>query len=255
MKFIYYAFFLLHPLFDLLGSSLLEEANLNYQKGEQAASYPERKKAFNQALKLYLQLEEQEGGSSSALNQALADTYFQLGEYPWSILYNYRALKLDPGNSLILSHLALAKEKLGLDPAPPSYSRLYNFAFTPFLSFPHRFELIFWALLATLLTGSMAIWWNKTFLNYLFAFSSLSAFLLLSNVLLTFYFGPIEAILVRSTGLYRAPDIQFSQLSSQPLLTGSKVRVANIEEQGTWLKIITDQGQVGYIPAFAARLI
>src|SRR4051812_44901770 len=92
---------------------ILQEAQRSYQQGEKALTYEERKLAFNRALFLYSSLEQEIQSPPASLNQALADTYFQLGEYAWAILYYQRALKQHSPNSFLLSHLEKAQQKLG----------------------------------------------------------------------------------------------------------------------------------------------
>ncbi len=121
----------------------LEEANRSYRQGEQATIWIERKKAFNQALSLYLELENQFKlfNDSNKLYEAIADSYFQLGEYAWSILYSYRALELKPQDRNVQDQLYRAQEKLGLPPHT-KIARLNRFlSFNRLLSLPQRFEL------------------------------------------------------------------------------------------------------------------
>ncbi len=138
----------------------LEEANRSYRQGEQATIWIERKKAFNQALSLYLELENQFKlfNDSNKLYEAIADSYFQLGEYAWSILYSYRALELKPQDRNVQDQLYRAQEKLGLPPHT-KIARLNRFlSFNRLLSLPQRFELFFWLSVITLSFFSLSIW-------------------------------------------------------------------------------------------------
>lgn len=245
--------FLIIAFIEASPASKLEEANAYYLAGENATSFQDQKNSFNQALILYRQI-EQEGTASSSLNQAIANIYFQLGEYPWSILYNERARLLDPRNQQIASHLALARKKLGLDPAVhPSWLEILSLQ--PFISLPGLIKGFFWIFLGSLGFASLAIWLNKLLFKVLAYAGFGIALALFINIGLSYYLAPIQGILVNSTGLYRAPSFNEPQLTDQPLLAGSKIRVVQVEKEGYWLKVLLPDGQVGYISAMAIRLI
>lgn len=236
--------------------TLLEKANLSYQAAEKAATFPERKKAFNDALFLYLQVEAQVGEQSSQLNQALANTFFELGEYAQSILYNERARLLDPLNPHIAEHIALAKVKLGLNPAPTPYTWWETILLKPFFSIQQRLQLFFWLCLLAIALSTAAIWSLYPFVKWLAFLTSSLALLLLLNLAVAYYFSPIEGILVTSTGLYRGPSFEETQLIEQPLLAGNKVQVIQTAQQGKWLKIRDpEQRYVGYVQLSTVRII
>lgn len=206
--------FLVTPL-EATPAEIWQEANQSYQQGLTAITYEERKKAFNLALSLYHQVDQTTEGGSSALNQALSETYFQLGEKAWATLYEQRALKKDP-----LEH-----------------------------------NLWFWFCLLTFLICSLAIWFSYRWLRKLAMSCAILVFLGLACLLFLHYFTPLEGILVKSTGFYRAPDEKQPQLTATPLSAGSKVRVLQMTSEKDWLKIEDATGVVGYIPTATLRLI
>ncbi len=75
------------------------------------------------------------------------------------------------------------------------------------------------------------------------------------NAIIFYYLTPIEGILVVSSGIYRGPNWNQPQLSNEPLLAGSKVRVLQAVSDGNWVKITNSHGMIGYIPISNLRLI
>lgn len=242
-------------IFPLWGTSedILQEAQKSYQQGEQAVTYEERKLAFNRALFLYSALEKQITHSSASLDQALADTYFQLEEYPWAIVYYQRALKQQSTNSLLLSHLEKAQQRLGLPTS--SYKSPPNPLVDPFFALARQSQLLFWVILITFLVFSTAIWFPYSWIRNLAISCAILLSFLLGNLLFFYYFTPLEGILIKTTGFYRAPDWNEPQLTSQPLLAGSKIQILQMTANKDWLKIATSTGIVGYIPATSLRPI
>lgn len=245
-------------IFALQGASLSElvnEANLSYRKGEQAVLFEEQEQAFNQALKLYFELVEQIDYPSGSLYQALAATYFQLGAPAWSILYNEKALKLDPRNSTILDHIQMAREQLGLESIQKNFNWRHLLLLDSLFSEGEKkvFFLVVWFL--TIFMTYLAIWHSKKLFNNLSIVLNLFSLLLLFNIMLNYYFSPLEAILIESTGYYREPDKQQPQLTLLPKKAGTKVRVLTTNFQGNWLKVVDSEGLIGYIPARVIRII
>lgn len=248
-------FLALFLIFPLWGNSetRLQEANASYQQGVTATTFEGRKQAFNRALYMYSLLEEELGSRVPALNQALADTYFQLGEFAWAILYYQRALKSNPHDETLISQLKEAQQKLGLPSNAISADQNPIIRFLFKLS--RRFDLLLSILLLTFLTCSLAIWVPSAWGRLLAASSVVLLSLLLGNLLFFYYFTPLEGILVTSTGFYRAPDWNQPQLTNRPLLAGSKIKVLQTTSEGNWSKIEDSTNLMGYIPTTSLRLI
>lgn len=236
---------------------LLSEANTFYEKGLKASTLGEKSNAFNQSLSLYLELEQSLplSSRSSTLNAVIADNYAQLGEYARAILYDYRAIKLDPSNSLLLQHLMEAEQKLGL---PSTY---HEDTFNRFLSFnntltvPHRLQ-VFFILSCLLIAAASWLIWRPSLLTKIATFTvGLFTFIIFSNLILSFYFTPLEGILIAPSGLYRQPDITQSQLTFTPLLKGTKLTILDWAEEGQWLKVADKDGKVGFVPSQILEII
>lgn len=216
---------------------MLSQANESLEKGEKAITYEERKENLNQALFLYHSIEKE--ADSPSLNRTIGDIYFQLGEYPWSILYYEKALKGDKSDSLAAEHLQMVKQKLGLK------------TITAQKPFSFHYPLLLGAIFLTFLIVSLSIWFRGGFFRKFAAYSSAGLLILLINWAYFYYTTPIEGILILSSGLYQAPSKTESNTSL--VLAGSKVTILQITSNGEWLKI-ENGGLVGYIPSDHLRI-
>lgn len=245
-----------HPL---LHAESIEEtilaANKSYQQGMASKNFFEREKSFNHALTLYTQVINQISYPSGELNQALANTFFQLNAYAWSILYYERALQLEPRNLQISEALETAQKKLGLENSSSIYSIWQKILFIPWISFGERVELFFYFFFLSIVTLSFLIWNFTDLIKKISIILVSISLLLLFNLLLSFYFSSVEGVLISSTGYYRAPDFKQSQLTSLPKRAGTKLRILAAPLQGSWLKVTDSEGLIGYIPASAIRII
>jgi len=252
----YLFFFQIFPFF--IGSFELQqkvkEANEQYQIGENSPIYLEQQKAFNQALKNYAEILEDVDSPSSHLYVMLANSYFQLHEKAWAILYYEKALQLDPYNLFIQANLNQAQVSLGLETSTASFTKFKNFFFS-FLNLEKNIQYLSFVLLLIVIVVSLVIWMpNK--LTFLIAKLFASIFLLLLlNILINLYFNPIQGILIESTGYYRGPDENLSQVSNFPQPAGTKMTILDSNTTGSWLKVVDLEGAVGYVPASTIRII
>lgn len=232
------------------------EANAYYEKGLSATLLMERQNAFNQALTLYkkLELTNRTFFPYDRIDQSIGDTYFQLGEYPRAILYDYRGLKNSPNSSVIRDHLQRAQQKLNLPPSLhlSTADRLLSFNFL--LGLPERFQLFFLISLLAILISSLSIWVPKKLLSNFRHLTLFLSFLMLLNILASLYLSPLEGIIVESSKIYREPSFQVTPLFDYPLEKGIKVDVLDVQKQGNWLKIRTNE-VIGYIPSRSIIII
>jgi hypothetical protein len=245
-------------IFTLWGSTdkELDEANANYNLGEQATTYEAKKTAFNKALLLYSHLEETIKPPSSQLDQAIGDTYFQLGEYPWAILYYQRSLQQNLGQPLLLAQLEKTKKILGLPPDTPKELHAWV---KPLLSFFHRFHLLYLTLFITFVCISCAIWLPLSFIRKTAIACTFLSLVFLGIHGFEYYSQPLEGILIQTSGFYRAPDKNQAQLTNQPLMGGTRVQIVQMTNHEVWLKIMrgdgTENGTMGYVPTENVRPI
>ena len=232
-------------------------ANASYNSGEQATSYEERKSAFNKALLLYSRLEETIKPPSPFLEQAIGDAYFQLGEYPWAILYYQRSLQQNPIQPLLIAQLEKTKKILGL--LPDFQKELSPWNMKPFLSFFHRFDLLRWMLFMTFVCISCAIWLPLSFIRKMAVACTFLALIFLGIHGFEYYSQALEGILIRTSGFYSAPDKNRALLTNQPLLGGTRVQIVQMTNHGDWLKIMRrdgiGDGTMGYVPTQNVRPI
>lgn len=236
---------------------MLVEAYTSYIAGEKADTIASRKEHFNQALNAYTKLDSiyNPAYGNGKLYFNIANSFFQVEEYPWAVLYYNRALKLMPREDKVRKNLEITLEKLSItNSTADSSGKIFDF-FQGYFSLPERlqgffdFSIILLALLAAHIMRP-----HKYIKRMIYLVGFCWLFLLIS-VGYTRYLAPIEGVLVRSTTLNRDAGEQFAKVSDQPTLAGNKVQVLEVLQDGQWLKILTPTGELGYVPNSAIRII
>ena len=242
----------------LLGKEVLGIEQAIASDGNQYVGFDEHKFAYNRALFFYHSAITNFESESSDLNRAIADLLFHIQEYPWAVLYYKRALKAGADYSSLKTFLEETEEFLGVNSNHLSQPTLMQqILLEPYLSLEYRYWLFFLSATLSFLLFSLIIWMpNKgKILTKLASASTIIPFLLLMNITFSYYFMSLEAIIVSPTGLYRSANKQDVQITLQPLLAGSKIHSLELTSHGEWLKIMNEQGLIGYIPASNARII
>lgn len=235
----------------------LAEANEDYKKGEESKTIIEREIHFNKALSTYLKLEKDyrpEFGDGK-LYYNIANSYYQLGQYPYAIYYYHKAKKLMSSDAAVQGNLNTALEKLHMkkDPEPSIFHNIFFFHY--YFSLPERLQILFTLTFVSLLIWSFYIWKpvkRIRGIGILFIFLLL---IMLSSVLFTKYVSSLEAIIVRSSPLYKDAGLEFAKVSEKPYEGGLKVQVLGIERGGSWLWVLTPDGSLGYVPAENIKII
>lgn len=237
--------------------TLLQQADTNYKKGEEATTIAQRKEAFNKSLATYTQLDEMYHPiyGNGKLYYNIANNYYQLEQYPWAILYYYRAATLMPRNDSVQSNLKMTLSKLSLPAKSPASMWEKIFFFHYLISLPERLQILFGLTVIAIFAVSILVFRQIAFLKTATKIIVLGILVLLVSVGYTRYFEPIEAIIVHSGVLYRDAGEQYAKVSEQPVPSGSKVQVLDVLDNGNWLKIVTQNGEVGYISAANLRVI
>lgn len=222
----------------------------DFQAALEAKTIIARKEGLNRALEQLLEANE-----TAAVFRNLSNTFYLLGEAPWGIYYDYKALQLEPRNEQIQKQIDRMAEELKL----PVKSKENPFApligWHQLLSVGEKFQLFLVGLLGLFVTLSLKIWRDWRWLWPLIAiFAVLSAFLG-GSLLYTRYGAPIEGILVKPAALYREPNRDALLVNEEPLKAGLKLEILDEREAGEWLKIKTDRGEYGYINYKAVRLL
>lgn len=237
--------------------TLLREADSFYKTGETAKTVDERQMAFNHSLTLYTNLEKtyHPDYGSGNLYYNIANTYFQLNEIPLAIYYYHRAAGLAPRDPAIQYNLALALQKLHLTVELPNPLSLKTLTLASIFSLPQRLNLFFWTIVACFVLASLYIWRRFTWLKPLIGLFIVLVFLQLCMLFYTRYLASQEGVLVQPTTLYRDAGLQYAKVTSEPLQAGLKVEVISIQETGAWLKILSPDGSLGYVPSDAIKLL
>lgn len=235
----------------------LRDAEASYRKGEAATSIGERQEAFNKSLATYLKFEKiyKPEYSNGKLYYNIANNYYQLGEYPTAAYYYWKAYRLAPREANVKSNLDTTNRKLGVAPvSDDSVFRKVLFWHYDF-SLPERLQAFFVSIVLLLIAASAYVWSPKAWIKTAIFILSLISLVLLVSVFHSRYIANVEGVLIKATPLYRDAGTQYAKVSPEPLTPGSKVDVLDIVQNGTWLKINTPDGTLGYVPYDAARLL
>lgn len=237
---------------------LLKSAYDNYLAGEKASTIARRKEYFNQALEDYSKLETtyKPTFGNGKLYYNIGNSYFQLEEYSWAVLYYYRALKLMPREERVQHNLNIALQKLSVTPSEittPIYQPLLYL--NTLVSLPQRLQWFFnFGVILLALISAHLMRPNKYLKGSAIAVGIIWALLFL-GLLYTKFLAPVEGVLIHSSALYRDAGEQYAKVSEQPVLSGNKVKVLEVLQEGQWLKVLTPTGELGYVPSTTIRII
>lgn len=235
-------------------SEIINNAATRYAEGETATTVFERQQNFNNALQLYLDLEKtfDPRYSNGKLYYNIGNTFYQLGEYPFAILYYTRALALN-GDARIRENLQTAQEKAHVKPPRFSASIIETLSLNKWLSVTSRLQFFGLSALGGFVFLSLFIWWNFPLLRVTgLVFSLIAAFFLLT-ILLDLFFGPQEAVLINGENLRKGASVEFASVIEEPLSAGTVVRVIGQEKE--WLKVVASDDKMGFVPEKSLRKI
>lgn len=216
-----------------------------------------RKRNLNKALQLLLSIERQmpEEEMQQAIYGDIANLYFLLQQYPFSILYLKRALLNGTQQQVMLQTLKEAEARLFLKTQKLNLWQRMLERLPTFSNF--QWHVITYFLFFLFLTA-----WAYSFLkNKRLQLNIFTLALLLMAVCswsYSFYrdhFEPVSAVMVDSAILIRGPGEEFNVVSDIPVPSGTTVRVINIDTNGEWLKIIVPEGHTGFVPYEKIRFI
>jgi hypothetical protein len=234
-----------------------QQAEEYYRQGETAQTIFARKQAFNKALDLFLRLDADYHPhfGTGRLQYNIANTYFQLGEYPLSILYYKRAENLMPRSQPVKRNLSQAYTKAGSKMAEKHLGLFDLFLLKPFLSLPERIQIFF--VLASLTLGLISawLWTRKSWLSKTATTFLALTFIFFLNLGISYYFSPVEAVLVHAAEMRRDAGMEFAQVGDGPVLGGTTVEVLGTSPNGKWLRVVVPGGDFGFLPSEAVKLI
>ncbi len=238
-------------------NALIEQAASNYLQGEQAVSKYDREQAFNAALEQYLSMEKKYDPTygTGKLYFNIASTLFQLEEYPQAILYNYKTLKLNPSDQKALENLEIIWNRIGLPPVVEERNAFDLIFLEGTLSLPRKIQLFS---LFFLITCGVLSWafWKPSSLNKVVApiFGTVACYFL-SSVFYAQFIVPVEGVILSASPLYRDAGTQYAKVVEEPVVSGSKVKIFDITPNGEWAKIMTPNGNLGYVLFEKMRVI
>lgn len=250
------------PLFILFlfnpAGAQLSKAEQFYSQGENGKTIAERTEAFNQALALYLNLEKEYSpiNGNGKLYYNIGNTYYQLSEYPLAIFYYYQSQLLMPRSEQTVQNLKLALSKIGLPPPSSRDSPFSNiFFFHVYFSLPERMQFFAVAACMTLIFASLYIWleWKK--LKLLIGAALIISIVFFCSICYSKYLAPAEAVVIQASSLYRDAGDQYAKVQKDPVQSGTKVEVLAVQRNGAWLKVLTSDGMLGYLPQKNLRLL
>ncbi|MEC7839238.1 MAG: tetratricopeptide repeat protein [Chlamydiota bacterium] len=233
------------------------ESNQNYFDAEAATTIAARKNQFNSALEGYLKMEQTYDPrfGNGKLYYNIGNTYYQLEEYPLAVLYYYRAKHLRPFDSHVKTNLNVALSKLELPPAKENSAIAHIFFFHVLLPLPVRLQLFFMIALSAVITISINVWKpTKKIKNAAIILGAMTTFLFLS-LMYTYFLENPEAVVVKSTSMYRGAGKQFAPVNENLLKAGSKVVLLQSDQEGQWLKVEDENDVVGFVPHSNLRVI
>lgn len=235
----------------------LKKAEEGYTLGEKAKTISERKEGFNQALAIYLQLNNRFNPTygNGKLYFNIANTYFQLEELPLATYYYYKAKSLRPSDENVQRNLELTLKKQGLH-----YKEKKSFVrdillLQGFLPLPSCLQLLFSLTILLFILYSARLWVTNKYLNAFIIVFSLGSALLLISISDSLFIQPNQAVITQSVQLKRDAGDQYAKVADQPVPAGSIVQVLDVLFEGAWLKIETEDGTVGFIPYSSAKLL
>lgn len=237
-------------------SELLVEADQQYNRGEASNSAEIRMEAFNKALSLYTSAEEQYHPSygNGKLYYNIGNSYFQLGQYPFAVLYYYRALSLRPDDEGVKNNLDTALKKLRVSPSNQE-SWLTAFFLKRWVPLPRLLQAFAFLTLLFFSFWSLYLWFNERYLKWASLSLAFPLCFVLLSILYSFYFSPLIAVVIQATSLYKDAGYEYARLPNKLLTSGEKVTILEVLEQGKWLKVVHEDGTLGYVPSESLRVI
>lgn len=232
----------------LLFISLASYANANVDLFEKGNAFFNNKN-YEQALKTYLTIESKDKFSSD-LYYNIGNTYFRLNDYPNSILYYERGLKLKPNDKNLNTNLKIAKSRLKGD--------IYIV--------PDFFLMKWWKTIYNIFTPAswtiasiiLLILSSVVFVFYYFSFNKkiilfycfiLSFLLLITSVFAgfskenTMHSKSYAIVFDSQTHGKDSPDI--NSTDKIRIYKGQKIKI--IDKNNDWIKVKTEDGKEAWI--------
>lgn len=243
--------------FSQVGSKL-QEAEKYYSKGENGGTIAERTEAFNRALEIYLQLENEYHpvNGNGKLYYNIGNAYYQLEQYPMAAFYYYQAFALMPRNEKVVQNLTRTLKILHIPLSAQTESPFSKLLFFHRLfSLPERCQLFSAAVILAVLIASAYIWLEWRQLKLIIGAALIISIVFFLSICYSLFLAPTEAVIIKASNVYRDAGDQYAKVQEDPISPGTKVEVLSIQKNGAWIKILTPAGTLGYLPQQNGRLL
>ncbi len=234
-------------------NQLLDQAYQRYEAGERATNATQRKAAFNEALEIYLKLDNEH--ASGKLLFDIGNTYFQLGEYGLAIYYYTCAEKEMPRDTKLQTNLQTALEKAGLPPEPTSHLSNLLLFWHKYLSLYERNLLLLACIALIFAFSSLYIWLNMKEFYYLACTTAVVGGLLCASIAWTQLFAPVKGVFIQPGILRKDAGQQFALAIQAPIPAGLRVSILSTSPNGDWLKVRLPSGDEGFAPKEQLRVV
>lgn len=235
----------------------LHAAQESYAAAINASDIIQREEALNKTLRIYASLEGEYHpiyGNGKLYNN-IAETFFQLEQYPWAALYFYQARALMPRDHDVEQSLqnTLGKLNVSLGSQDSIFRKVFFFHY--YFSLPEQLQILSGITVLLFCLASLYVWKNYRFLKGLIAAVLLLWAVFFGSVIYAKYFEPLEGMIVNASMLYRGSSVLSPFVDPKPIMEGRKVEVLDVLEDGKWLKIRTPEGNLGFISSESIRII
>ena len=247
--FISFIFFLSsksHETFALKGENY-------YNQGVSGKTLFEREDYFNKALDQFLQLEEK---SFVTINLGklyfdIGNTYFQLQEFPLAYLYYLKAKNLIYDKEALQENIDHVLKQLKIE-AP-----LKETLFDELVSFNWPLRLMLFSAITFILFLSLSlfIWTKYRWALIVSIILSICFFAVGLNLSFYRYFYPIKALLIQAAEIRQGAGLDYGRVGELPIAACTLVEILEVSEEGNFVKIVTQNKTVGYVPQKNIRLI
>ena len=199
-----------------------------------------RNKAFNGAVEKLLENPD----DSIEYDILMGDSLAELRQYPLALYYDLKALKEDPANPAIRKRI---EEIIKVGNLPASVPDQDTFG-------PSALSI---ALVFGLMCLTLSAWilLKKNQLKKLALAASVFLFAFLLYDITLVFRSPILAVVIHAESLFQAPDENAKNSIQTPLSAGMIVTLLDVEKNGSWIKIRTQEGAMGYVPEKSIRLV
>ncbi len=244
-------------LAEIDGETQKDAAIVFYHQGVSAKTVGEREDAFERALEIYLSRFNElkrEGKINGFLYYNIGNCYFNLDQLGEAIYYYRAAMKLLPGNEMIVDNLkiALEKRKEAVDIETGWIKETLLF-FHYRISTAKRIDLLIGLSIITSLLLMGVIYRQQTFLRYISGIFIAMVFCLFISLGMEYYFPVHYGVLITPAEVRKDAGSGFASITPKPLGEGSGIHVLTLDNG--WYKVKLNDGRKGYVQQQHLKLV